>query len=99
MRGQKSWPSVPAKVLTIFCEKFKVCIMNHAGGNGMKFVYVDETGSDDHTDVFVMTGLLIDAYVLRKYTASFDKMLTAFLAKHPGSPKELKTKVACTRFG
>jgi hypothetical protein len=58
----------------------------------MKFVYVDETGSDDQTDVFVMTGLLIDAYVLRKYTASFDKMLTAFLARHPGSPKELKTK-------
>jgi Protein of unknown function (DUF3800) len=58
----------------------------------MKFVYVDETGSDDHTDVFVMAGLLIDAYVLRKYTATFDKILTAFLAKHPGSPKELKTK-------
>ena len=58
----------------------------------MKFVYVDETGNKDQSDVFVMTGLLIDAYRLRKYTASFDEMLTAFLAKHPGSPNELKTK-------
>jgi Protein of unknown function (DUF3800) len=58
----------------------------------MKFVYVDETGDKGQTDVLVMTGLLIDAYLLRKYTASFDEMLTAFLARHPGSPKELKTK-------
>jgi Protein of unknown function (DUF3800) len=58
----------------------------------MKFVYVDETGDKGQSDVFVMTGLLIDAYRLRKYTASFDEMLTAFLAKHPGSPNELKTK-------
>ena len=45
------------------------------------------------TDVLVMTGRLIDAYLLRKHTASFDRMLTTFLAKHPGTPKELKTKV------
>src|SRR5262249_2111186 len=63
-----------------------------SGANGMKFVYVDETGDKGQTDVFVMTGLLIDAYMLRKYTASFDLMLTAFLAKHPRSRKELKTK-------
>jgi Protein of unknown function (DUF3800) len=59
----------------------------------MKFVYVDETGDKGQSDVFVMTGLLIDAYSLRKYTASFDRMLTAFLAKHPKSPRELKTKI------
>jgi hypothetical protein len=41
----------------------------------------------------VMTGLLIDAYLLRKYTASFDHMFKRFLAKHPGTSGELKTKV------
>jgi hypothetical protein len=60
---------------------------------GMKFVYVDETGDKGQTDVLVMTGLLIDAYLLRKYTASFDHMFKRFLAKHPGTPGELKTKV------
>lgn len=57
----------------------------------MKFTYVDESGSEGHTDVFVMAGLLIDAYRLRKYTSQFDAMIAAFLAKHPGAPKELKT--------
>jgi hypothetical protein len=57
----------------------------------MKFVYVDESGAADHTDVFVMAGVLIDAYRLRKATAGFDGMITTFLAKHPGAPKELKT--------
>jgi len=58
----------------------------------MKFVYVDESGDKTQSDVFVMTGILVDAYRLRKYTAEFDKMIVDFLAKHPGSPKELKTK-------
>lgn len=58
----------------------------------MKFVYVDESGSQGEGDVFVMAGLLIDAYRLRKHTTKFDEMITAFLAKHPGAPKELKTK-------
>jgi len=57
----------------------------------MKFVYVDESGTKGHTDVFVMAGVLIDAYRLRKYTATFDQMITTFLAKHEGAPKELKT--------
>lgn len=39
-----------------------------------------------------MAGLLIDAYRLRKHTAKFDASITAFLAKHPGTPKELKTE-------
>jgi hypothetical protein len=58
----------------------------------MKFAYVDESGDRDQGDVFVMAGVLVDAYRLRKYTARFDAMIKAFLAKHPGAPKELKTK-------
>jgi hypothetical protein len=58
----------------------------------MKFAYVDETGDQNQSDVFVMTGVLIDAYRLRKYTMMFDKMISGFLIKHPGAPKELKTK-------
>lgn len=58
----------------------------------MKFAYIDESGSTDEGDVFVMVGLLIDAYRLRKYTIRFDQQLSAFLAKHPSAPGELKTK-------
>lgn len=58
----------------------------------MKFAYIDESGDAGEGDVFVMAGLLIDAYRLRKYTSQFDQALSAFLAKHPGAPKELKTK-------
>jgi hypothetical protein len=57
----------------------------------VKFVYVDESGAKDHTDVFVMAGVLIDAYKLRKHTATFDEMIKTLLAKHEGVPKELKT--------
>jgi hypothetical protein len=62
------------------------------GDGGMKFIYVDESGDQGQGDVFVMVGLLIDAYRLRKYTATFDQMIAAFLTKHPSAPKELKTK-------
>jgi hypothetical protein len=58
----------------------------------MKFAYVDESGDQGQGDVFVMAGILIDAYRLRKYTTTFDKMIVDFLAKHPGAPTELKTK-------
>ena len=58
----------------------------------MKFAYVDESGDEGQGDVFVMVGVLIDAYRLRKHTTKFDKMIVNFLAKHPGAPKELKTK-------
>ncbi len=58
----------------------------------MKFAYVDESGSSGDGDVFVMAGLLIDAYRLRKYTSNFDRDLLAFRARHPGAPRELKTK-------
>jgi len=58
----------------------------------MKFVYVDESGDSSQSDVFVMAGLLIDSHRLRKKTADFDLLLNALFEKHPGSPKELKTK-------
>lgn len=58
----------------------------------MKFAYLDETGSADQSDVFVMTAVLVDAYRLRKYTSEFDRMIDAILAQHPGLRKELKTK-------
>jgi hypothetical protein len=61
------------------------------GGGAMKFIYVDESGAAGDSDVFVMCGLMVDAYKLRKKTADFDKMLAEFLAKHPGSSTELKT--------
>lgn len=57
----------------------------------MKFIYVDESGSPDQSDVFVMCGLMVDAYKLRKKTADFDARLQAFLKKHPGVNTELKT--------
>lgn len=57
----------------------------------MKFLYVDESGGRDQSDVFVMAGLLIDAYRLRKKTAEFDSLLAPLLEKHPSKPSELKT--------
>ena len=58
----------------------------------MKFVYVDESGDEGQGDVFVMAGLLVDAYRLRKHTERFDEMISEFLGKHPGLRKELKTR-------
>lgn len=58
----------------------------------MKFVYVDESGASDQGDVFVMAGVLVDAYKLRKYTAELDVLVTNFLSRHPSSPAEIKTK-------
>jgi hypothetical protein len=62
------------------------------GASHMKFAYVDESGDKPQGDVFVMAGVQVDAYKLRKHTTKFDKMISDFLAKHPGAPKELKTK-------
>lgn len=58
----------------------------------MKFIYVDETGDRDQGDVFVMCGLMVDAYKLRKKTADFDEKLEELFARHPGTRTELKTK-------
>lgn len=57
----------------------------------MKFIYVDESGDRDQGDVFVMCGLMVDAYKLRKKTADFDAKLEALFAKHPGNRGDLKT--------
>ena len=66
----------------------------------MKFVYVDETGNKDQSDVFVMTGLLIDAYSLRICTVTFDDMIREFLASHPTkSLTELKTQAIINGSG
>lgn len=58
----------------------------------MKFIYVDESGARDQGDVFVMCGLMVDAYKLRKKTADFDIKLEAMFAQHPGTRGDLKTK-------
>ncbi|ESY85802.1 hypothetical protein X739_16105 [Mesorhizobium sp. LNHC220B00] len=46
----------------------------------------------DQGDVFVMSGLMVDAYKLRKKTADFDAKLEAIFAQHPGARGDLKTK-------
>jgi hypothetical protein len=58
----------------------------------MKFCYVDESGSHDEGDIFVMTGLLVDAHRLRSKTEQFDELLQELFERHPGHPEELKTK-------
>ncbi|MFP1630963.1 DUF3800 domain-containing protein [Zhengella sp. ZM62] len=58
----------------------------------MKFIYFDESGSKDEGDVFVLCGLMVDAYKLRKKNADFDIMFAELLERHPGSGTELKTK-------
>lgn len=58
----------------------------------MKFIYVDESGGRDQSDVFVMVGLLVDAYRLRRKTTDFDELLKDLLQRHPGHRDELKTK-------
>lgn len=57
----------------------------------MKFIYLDESGDRGGGDVFVMCGLMVDAYKLRKKTEDFDRMLAALHAKYPGARRELKT--------
>lgn len=58
----------------------------------MKFIYIDESGSRDEGDVFVTTGIMVDAYKLRRKTADFDARLEALFNRHPGARTELKTK-------
>lgn len=57
----------------------------------MKFIYIDESGERGHTDVFIMCGLMVDAYKLRKKTEDFDRKLEALFARHPGARADLKT--------
>ena len=60
----------------------------------MKFIYVDESGGPDQSDVFTMFGLMVDAYKLRKKTEDFDEMLKSLFdgLRGPRNPRELKTK-------
>lgn len=61
----------------------------------MKFAYVDETGSESKSDKipFVMAGVTVDAYNLRKYTEELDAVFAKLLQQIPIKHfKELKTK-------
>ena len=62
-------------------------------GYAMKFIYMDESGGRgrDLSDVFVMCGIMVDAYKLRKKTELFDKKLQDLFDKHPGVRSDLKT--------
>lgn len=57
----------------------------------MKFIYVDESGARDQGDVFIMCGLMVDAYKLRKKTEEFDRLLEAMFANHEGNRSDFKT--------
>lgn len=57
----------------------------------MKFIYVDESGARDQGDVFIMCGLMVDAYKLRKKTEEFDRLLEAVFANHEGNRSDFKT--------
>jgi Protein of unknown function (DUF3800) len=57
----------------------------------MKFMYVDESGGRDLGDVFVMCGLMVDAYKLRKKTSDFDRRLDKIFSAHPGNRADFKT--------
>ncbi len=59
----------------------------------MKFAYVDETGPGKNNDIFVMVGVLVDAYKLRKCTKEFDDLLKQFFSETSTQSriKELKT--------
>lgn len=57
----------------------------------MKFIYIDESGDRGQGDVFVMAGLMVDAYKLRKKTEDFDRHLGALFALHPGNCSDFKT--------
>lgn len=60
----------------------------------VKFIYVDESGGRDQSDVFTMCGLMVDAHKLRKKTEDFDDMLQGMFEGLPIQPplRELKTK-------
>ena len=58
----------------------------------MKFLYVDESGDRAQGNVFVMCGLMVDAYKLRKKTAEVSERLEQLSKRHGGPKLELKTK-------
>lgn len=58
----------------------------------LKFIYIDETGLDENTDVFIMVGLLIDAYSLRATTKQCDAIIGGFIRGHNGKIQEVRAK-------
>ena len=58
----------------------------------MKFIYVDESGGRDQSDVFTMFGLMVDAYKLRKKTEDFDEMLKGIFKGLPGQRPAARTQ-------
>ena len=58
----------------------------------MKFLYVDESGQTDQSDVFVMCGVMVDAIKLRLRTHVLGETIREMLARYPGYRRsELKT--------
>lgn len=57
----------------------------------MKFVYADESGEQDHSCVFTMVGVMVDAVRLRKKTEDFDNLWQELLSQHPEETIEIKT--------
>ena len=74
------------------CSQINMRIITlEATRNIMKFVYIDETGNDGKSDTFVMCGLMIDAYKLKKQTRYFDNILNEIYALNPRVKFDLKT--------
>ena len=61
----------------------------------MKFIYIDESGSRGHTDVFTMCGVMVDAYRRPTMVAALDQELKSKLElwhqNYHNLPSELKT--------
>lgn len=61
----------------------------------MKFLYLDESGTPSgdaqKKGVFVMCGVMVDAYLLRKKTAEFDSLISGILSEHPSVASEFKS--------
>jgi hypothetical protein len=79
----------PAPVVRYAAES--VLPDNYIWERAMKCAYVNEIGTKDRGDVFVMAGVLVDTYRLRKYTATFDSMIDTRFVLYPGLHTELKT--------
>ena len=61
----------------------------------MKFIYIDESGSPGHTNVFTMCGVMVDAYRRPTMVAALDQELKSKLElwhqNYHNLPSELKT--------
>ena len=57
----------------------------------MEFIYIDESYDGSKGDVFVMFGLMVNAFRLRKKTNDMKKLLDSISDLRPSKMKELKT--------